>query len=70
MPSPLVAVASSLAAASLPSSRATGTRTGSLCSSSEDLETVKRWYDSPEYREVRRLREGAASLRVVAVEGL
>ena len=36
----------------------------------EDLETVKRWYDSPEYREVRRLREGAASLRVVAVEGL
>ena len=36
----------------------------------EDLETVKRWYDSPGYREVRRLREGAASLRVVAVEGL
>lgn len=36
----------------------------------EDLGTVKRWYDSPEYREVKRLREGAASLRVVAVEGL
>ena len=36
----------------------------------EALETVKRSYDSPEYREVRRLREGAASLRVVAVEGL
>ena len=26
----------------------------------EGLETVKRWYDSHEYREVRRLREGAA----------
>ena len=36
----------------------------------EDLEAVRRWYDSPEYREARRLREGAATLRVVAVEGL
>jgi uncharacterized protein (DUF1330 family) len=36
----------------------------------EDLEAAKRWYDSPEYREARRLREGAATLQVVAVEGL
>jgi uncharacterized protein (DUF1330 family) len=35
-----------------------------------DLETAKRWYDSPEYREVRKLRDGAANLRMVAVEGL
>lgn len=36
----------------------------------EDLGAAKRWYDSPEYREARRLREGAATLRIVAVEGL
>jgi uncharacterized protein (DUF1330 family) len=36
----------------------------------EDLEAAKRWYDSPEYQEARRLREGAATLHVVAVEGL
>jgi uncharacterized protein (DUF1330 family) len=36
----------------------------------EDLEAAKRWYDSPEYREARRLREGAATLRAVAVEGV
>ena len=36
----------------------------------EDLEAAKRWYDSPEYREARRLREGAATLHIVAVEGL
>jgi uncharacterized protein (DUF1330 family) len=36
----------------------------------EDLEAAKRWYSSPEYREARRLREGAATLQVVAVEGL
>jgi uncharacterized protein (DUF1330 family) len=36
----------------------------------EDVEAAKRWYDSPEYREARRLREGAATLRVVAVERL
>jgi uncharacterized protein (DUF1330 family) len=35
-----------------------------------DLEAAKRWYDSPEYGEARRLREGAASLQMVAVEGL
>jgi uncharacterized protein (DUF1330 family) len=36
----------------------------------EDLEAAKRWYDAPEYRDVKRLREGAATLRVVAVDGL
>src|SRR5579884_2633367 len=35
----------------------------------EDLEAVRRWYDSPEYREARALREGAAEIRMVAVEG-
>ena len=35
-----------------------------------DLETAKRWYDSPEYEEAKRLRDGAARLRVVAVQGL
>jgi len=36
----------------------------------DDLEAASRWYHSPEYQEVKRLREGAADLRVVAVEGL
>jgi uncharacterized protein (DUF1330 family) len=35
-----------------------------------DLEAAKRWYASPEYQEAIRLREGAASLRMVAVQGL
>ena len=35
-----------------------------------DLETAKRWYDSPGYQEAKRLREGAANLRMVAVEGV
>ena len=35
-----------------------------------DLEAAKRWYDSPEYVEVRKLRQGAANLRMVAVQGL
>jgi uncharacterized protein (DUF1330 family) len=35
-----------------------------------DLETAKRWYASSEYQEVKRLRDGAANLRMVAVEGL
>lgn len=35
-----------------------------------DLEAAKRWYDSPEYVEARKLREGAASLRMVAVQGI
>jgi uncharacterized protein (DUF1330 family) len=35
-----------------------------------DLETAKRWYASPEYEEAKALREGAAKLNMVAVEGL
>jgi uncharacterized protein (DUF1330 family) len=35
-----------------------------------DLDAVKRWYDSPEYVEARKLREGAAALNMVAVEGV
>jgi uncharacterized protein (DUF1330 family) len=35
-----------------------------------DLEAAKRWYDSAEYVEARKLREGAANLRMVAVQGL
>jgi uncharacterized protein (DUF1330 family) len=36
----------------------------------DDLDAVKRWYDSPEYQAAKRLREGAANLRMVAVQGL
>jgi uncharacterized protein (DUF1330 family) len=36
----------------------------------DDLETARRWYRSPEYAEARKLREGAATMRFVAVEGL
>jgi uncharacterized protein (DUF1330 family) len=35
-----------------------------------DLETAERWYASEEYGEARKLREGAAKLNMVAVEGL
>jgi uncharacterized protein (DUF1330 family) len=35
-----------------------------------DLDTAKAWYASEEYGEARKLRQGAASLSVVAVEGL
>jgi uncharacterized protein (DUF1330 family) len=34
-----------------------------------DLEAAKRWYASPEYEEAKALREGAAKLNMVAVEG-
>ena len=36
----------------------------------EDLEAVKRFYDSPQYQEAIKLREGAARLNMVAVEGI
>jgi uncharacterized protein (DUF1330 family) len=36
----------------------------------EDLEAVKRWYASPGYQEAKKLREGAADLNMVAVEGI
>jgi uncharacterized protein (DUF1330 family) len=35
-----------------------------------DLDAAKRWHDSPGYREARRLRDGAATFQMVAVEGL
>jgi uncharacterized protein (DUF1330 family) len=35
----------------------------------EDLAAAKRWYDSERYQEARRLRRGAARLRLVAVQG-
>jgi uncharacterized protein (DUF1330 family) len=35
-----------------------------------DLEAAQRWYDSQEYEEAKRLREGAANLRMVAVQGV
>ncbi|WP_028063792.1 DUF1330 domain-containing protein [Solirubrobacter soli] len=36
----------------------------------EDLETAKRWFESPEYQDAKALRAGAASMNLVAVEGL
>ena len=35
-----------------------------------DLETAERWYESERYQDAKKLREGAASLRMVAVEGV
>jgi uncharacterized protein (DUF1330 family) len=36
----------------------------------ENLDAAKRWYDSPDYGEAKRLRENAATIQMVAVEGL
>lgn len=35
-----------------------------------DLEAVKRFYESPEYQDAKRLREGAAGFKMIAVEGV
>jgi uncharacterized protein (DUF1330 family) len=35
----------------------------------EDLAAARRWYDSERYRAARQLRQGAAHLRMVAVQG-
>lgn len=35
----------------------------------EDLAAAKRWYESDAYQGAKKLREGAAHLRVVAVQG-
>jgi uncharacterized protein (DUF1330 family) len=35
-----------------------------------DLDAAKRFYESREYQEAKRLREGAAELNMIAVEGL
>ena len=36
----------------------------------DDLAAARRWYDSERYQAARRLREGAARLRMVAVQGV
>jgi uncharacterized protein (DUF1330 family) len=36
----------------------------------EDLDAAQRWYESAEYQAAKGLREGAATLRIVAVEGV
>lgn len=36
----------------------------------DDLEAARRWYDSPEYRESRDIRAGAANMRMIAVAGV
>jgi uncharacterized protein (DUF1330 family) len=36
----------------------------------EDLATAKRWYESEVYQEAKKLRDGAAHLRMVAVQGV
>jgi uncharacterized protein (DUF1330 family) len=36
----------------------------------EDLEAAKRWYASERYQEAKKLRDGAARLNMVAVQGV
>ena len=36
----------------------------------DDLAAAKRWYESQVYQEAKKLREGAARLRSVAVQGV
>ena len=36
----------------------------------EDLAAAKRWYESEAYQDAKKLREGAARLRMVAVQGV
>ena len=36
----------------------------------EDLAAATRWFDSEVYRQARKLREGAAEMRMVAVQGV
>jgi uncharacterized protein (DUF1330 family) len=35
----------------------------------DDLEAAKRWYQSDAYQEAKKLREGAASVRAIVVQG-
>jgi uncharacterized protein (DUF1330 family) len=36
----------------------------------DDLEAARRWYESAAYQEAKKLREGAASFRAIAVQGV
>jgi uncharacterized protein (DUF1330 family) len=36
----------------------------------DDLEAAKRWYESEIYQDAKKLREGAARLKMVAVQGV
>ena len=36
----------------------------------EDIEAARRWYESEAYQEAKKLREGAASFRAIAVQGI
>ena len=36
----------------------------------DDLDAARRWYESENYQEAKKLREGAANLNMVAVEGV
>ena len=36
----------------------------------EDLGAAKRWYESEVYQEAKKLREGAANFRAIAVQGV
>jgi uncharacterized protein (DUF1330 family) len=36
----------------------------------DDLEHARRWYESPEYQELKALRKGASTTRLVAVQGV
>ena len=36
----------------------------------EDLDAAKRWYESETYQDAKKLREGAARLNMVAVQGV
>jgi uncharacterized protein (DUF1330 family) len=36
----------------------------------DDLAAAKRWYESPVYQEAKKLREGAARFRMIAVQGI
>ena len=35
----------------------------------DSVEAARRWYDSPDYREARKVREGAAKVRLFIAEG-
>lgn len=36
----------------------------------EDMEAARRWYESQAYQDARKLREGAATMRMIAVQGV